>query len=86
LQRKYSDAAKLYTKSLDMAKSIAQSDADDLESHVSIAKIEDALGVVGSEAGQRGDAQQQFDSARQSLRDLLQIRPHDAEALYYPTW
>ena len=82
LQRKYSDAAKLYTKSLDMANSIAQSDADDLESHVSIAKIKDALGVVASEAGQPGDAQQQFDSARQSLRDLLQIRPHDAEALY----
>lgn len=82
LSGKVSEAIKQYSKALEMAKSITESDTEDLESQLHIDKIHDALGTALAQAGESERARQEFGAAVQGLHDLLQIRPHDAEALY----
>jgi len=82
LQRKIPVAASRYSKALEMAQSIAMDDPDDLESRVSIAKIHDAIGVVQAQAGHAAQANQEFLAAKNGIREQLELRPQDNEALY----
>jgi hypothetical protein len=75
-------ALERYQKGLQMAQSIANSDADDLESRLQIAKLHDMIGVVRVQAGEWDMARHEFDLSGGGLRELLQLRPQDADGLY----
>ena len=71
-----------YEQSLAAATELAQNEPGDLESRLSIAKLHAALGVVLARARRYPEARQEFDAALTHLRELLQTRPQDADALY----
>jgi len=82
LTGKSGPALERYEKGLQMAQSIADSDADDLESRLQIAKLLDTIGVVRAQTREWDMARHEFDLSEAGLRELLQLRPDDAEAKY----
>jgi tetratricopeptide (TPR) repeat protein len=82
LTGKSGSALERYEKGLQMAQSIADSDADDLESRLQIAKLLDTIGVVRAQTREWDMARHEFDLSEAGLRELLQLRPDDAEAKY----
>jgi eukaryotic-like serine/threonine-protein kinase len=75
-------ALQQYSRSLTSATEIAQHDPGDLESRLNIAKLHAALGLVHARAVQYPEAKQEFNTALDNFRDLLRIRPQDAEAIH----
>lgn len=71
-----------YGKALAAAEALAQRDPLDLESRLSVAKLNAALGTVLARAGLLSDARQKFDLARKGVKELLAIRPEDPETLH----
>jgi len=80
LSGKIPPALERYAKAMQMAESIAASDPDDLESRLQIAKLHDTMGVVHAESRQWALARREFDFSSADLKNLLQLRPDDAEA------
>ena len=71
-----------YEKALQMAQSIVDSEPEDLESWLRIAKLHDTIGVIRARMRAWDLARHEFDLSEAGLRELLQLRPDDAEALY----
>jgi non-specific serine/threonine protein kinase/serine/threonine-protein kinase len=67
---------------LTLATNVSRSDPEDLESPLTIAKLHASLAVALARAARYGDARRECDAARERIRDVLQLRPDDAEAAY----
>jgi tetratricopeptide (TPR) repeat protein len=72
-----------YRKALATANTIAGEDSADLESHLSIAKLHAALGVILSRSLRYTEARNEYTASLASFDELLKARPQDAEAIYY---
>jgi len=76
------DAAERYTRSLTTATELAQQDPSNLESHINVAILHGALGVVLAKATRHPEARHELSNASMQLDDLLRLRPQDPEVLY----
>jgi tetratricopeptide (TPR) repeat protein len=67
---------------LAMATATSRADPDDLESPLSMAKVQVALAVVLGRAARYAEAARELRAARERVSGLLRMRPDDAEAAY----
>jgi tetratricopeptide (TPR) repeat protein len=67
---------------LAMATATSRADPDDLESPLTVAKVQVALAVVLGRAARYAEAARELRAARERVSGLLRLRPDDAEAAY----
>ena len=67
---------------LAMATATSRADPADLESPLSVAKVQVALAVVLGRAARYAEAARELHAARDRVSGLLRVRPDDAEAAY----
>ncbi len=72
-----------YRRASSLAETLADSNHADMESRLSMAKLHIAVGVIQCRNLRYAEARSEFQSAQSSLRDIISMRPSDAESIFY---